>query len=84
MQAEPGATAATPAIAASAEALAHDMTATAESAVREALAAGLSVEKLTPIVEAVVERVVWEVVPQLAERLIREAIEKIQTQDPAA
>jgi hypothetical protein len=50
----------------------------AEKAVREALTRSLSGETLSPVVERVVERVVWEVVPQLAERLIREAIEKLK------
>jgi len=56
----------------------------AEKTVREALEASLSAEKLHPVVEAVVERVVWDVVPVLAERLIREAIEKLRSENPPA
>jgi len=65
----------------SAEVLAEPVARAAEEAVRHALAKSLSPQALTPVVAAVVERVVWEVVPQLAERLIREAIERLQ-QDP--
>jgi CheY-like chemotaxis protein len=57
---------------------------TAERTVREALEATLSAEKLHPVVEAVVERVVWDVVPVLAERLIRETIEKLRNENPPA
>ncbi|MBI5014895.1 MAG: response regulator [Deltaproteobacteria bacterium] len=53
-----------------------------EDTVRAALAHTLSLEALTPTVERIVERVVWEVVPRLAERLIREAIEKLRTEPP--
>lgn len=58
--------------------------AAAEGAVRQALAASLTPEALGPVVAAAVERVVWEVVPRLAERLILEAIEKLQSEPPAA
>ncbi len=52
-----------------------------EGTVREALERSLSPEALTPLVQATVEKVVWEVVPQLAERLIQEAIERLK-QEP--
>lgn len=50
----------------------------------DALPPQLDLESLTPLIERVVERVAWEVVPRLAERLIREAIEKLQTEPPAS
>ncbi len=53
-----------------------------EDAVREALQENLSPEKLAPVVEAAVERAVWQVVPELAERLIRETIEKLRQEPP--
>ncbi len=53
-----------------------------EQTVRKALEQSLSAEALTPVVQATVERVVWEVVPQLAERLIQEAIERLQKEAP--
>ncbi len=56
--------------------------ATVEQTVRAALERSLSAEALTPVVQATVERVVWEVVPQLAERLIQEAIERLQNENP--
>ncbi|MDW7710583.1 MAG: response regulator [Deferrisomatales bacterium] len=56
----------------------------AADAVRRALEESLSAERLTPLVTAVVEKAVWEVVPPLAERLIREAIEKLQREPPDA
>ncbi len=65
------------------EALAQRVAADAGAAVRRALEQSLSPEALTPLVQATVERVVWEVVPQLAERLIREAIERLQEDPPA-
>jgi two-component system chemotaxis response regulator CheY len=65
----------------SADGLAEPVARAAEQAVREALTKSLSPEALTPVIEAVVERAVWAVVPELAERLIREAIERLQ-QDP--
>jgi len=52
-----------------------------ETTVRQALERSLSPEALTPLVQATVEKVVWEVVPQLAERLIQEAIERLK-QEP--
>lgn len=64
------------------EPLATQVAAGAGEAVRRALLESLSPDKLTPLVAATVERVVWEVVPQLAERLIREAIEKLQSEPP--
>lgn len=63
------------------DAAAH-VAAGAADAVRRALLESLSPDKLTPLVAATVERVVWEVVPQLAERLIREAIAKLQSEPP--
>jgi hypothetical protein len=60
------------------------LAATAGRAVREALERSLSAEQLAPVIAAAVERVAWEVVPQLAERLIRETIEKLQQDPPAA
>ncbi len=63
------------------EPLADAMATRVEEAVREALQENLAPEKLAPVVEAAVERVVWQVVPELAERLIRETIEKLR-QDP--
>jgi len=39
---------------------------------------GVSEEQLRKIIEEKVEKVVWEVVPELAEVMIREAIEKIK------
>ena len=62
--------------------LAASVAASAGRAVREALEKSLSAEHLAPLVEAAVERVAWEVVPQLAERLIRETIEKLQQKPP--
>ncbi|MEW6486816.1 MAG: hypothetical protein AB1578_02755, partial [Thermodesulfobacteriota bacterium] len=64
------------------EDVATQVAAGAGEAVRRALLESLSPDKLTPLVAATVERVVWEVVPQLAERLIREAIEKLQGEPP--
>lgn len=64
------------------EDVATRVAADAGEAVRRALLESLSPDKLTPLVAATVERVVWEVVPQLAERLIREAIEKLQGEPP--
>lgn len=63
-------------------AAAADLAPAIESTVRAALERSLSAEALTPLVQATVEKVVWEVVPQLAERLIQEAIEKLK-QEPA-
>lgn len=75
-QAEPPETA-TPVLTADA------IAAAAEKTVRDALADAFSPERLVPALEAVVERVVWEVVPPLAERLIQEAIEKLQSEPHA-
>ncbi len=71
-----------PAVGAPDEDLAARIAGTAERAVRQALTTTLAADRLGPLVEAVVERVVWEVVPPLAERLIREAIEKLQGAPP--
>jgi CheY-like chemotaxis protein len=62
--------------------LAAGIAASAGQAVREALEQSLSAEHLAPLVEAAVERVAWEVVPQLAERLIRETIARLQEEPP--
>ncbi len=62
--------------------LADAMATRVEEAVREALQENLAPEKLAPVVEAAVERVVWQVVPELAERLIRETIEKLRQEPP--
>jgi hypothetical protein len=64
------------------EPLPRVVVASAEKAIREALESSLSAERLAPIMEAVVERVVWEVVPGLAERLIQEAIDKLRKEQP--
>ena len=66
------------------EPLADAMATRVEEAVREALQENLAPEKLAPVVEAAVERVVWQVVPELAERLIRETIEKLRQEPPGA
>ena len=60
------------------------LSAAVERTVREALEQSLSAEALAPVVQATVERVVWEVVPQMAERLIQEAIERLQKEPPPA
>jgi CheY-like chemotaxis protein len=78
----PGAEAAWDRMALEPETVATRVAADAGEAVRRALLESLSPEKLTPLVAATVERVVWEVVPQLAERLIREAIAKLQGEPP--
>ena len=65
-----------------AQALAAAIAAIAGQAVREALQQSLSAEHLAPLVAATVERVAWEVVPQLAERLIRETIARLQEEPP--
>jgi len=65
------------------QALAAGIAAGAGQAVREALQQSLSAEHLAPLVAAAVERVAWEVVPQLAERLIRETIARLQEEPPA-
>ncbi len=62
----------------------EDLSAAVEKTVREALEQSLSAEALAPVVQATVERVVWEVVPQMAERLIQEAIERLQKEPPPA
>ncbi|MDF1553915.1 MAG: response regulator [Deferrisomatales bacterium] len=64
--------------------LAARVAASAGQAVREALEKSLSAEHLAPLVAAAVERVAWEVVPQLAERLIRETIAKLQEDPPVS
>lgn len=64
--------------------LSSRVSAAAEQAVRDALSRALTPERLVPAVEAVVERVIWEVVPPLAERLLQEAIEKIRREPPPA
>lgn len=66
------------------EPLANVMATRVEEAVREALQENLAPDKLAPVVEAAVERVVWQVVPELAERLIRETIEKLRQEPPDA
>lgn len=80
-----GATAPSSAVAATpdTQALAAEIAAGAGQAVREALQQSLSAEHLAPLVAAAVERVAWEVVPQLAERLIRETIARLQEDPPA-
>ncbi len=62
----------------------EDLSAAVEKTVRDALERSLSAEALAPVVQATVERVVWEVVPQMAERLIQEAIERLQKEPPPA
>ncbi|MBI5446321.1 MAG: response regulator [Deltaproteobacteria bacterium] len=64
--------------------LAAQIARTAEEAARTALEKSLSAERLLPAVEAIVQRVVWEVVPPLAERLIQEAIDKLRQEPPPA
>lgn len=63
--------------------IAESVAESAKEAVNNALKTSLSPETLTPLIESAVERVVWEVVPVLAERLIREAIEKLRQGPPA-
>ncbi len=64
------------------EPFAAEVAGTAAEAVRRALEESLSPDRLTPLLTATVERVVREVVPPLAERLIRDAIEKLQGEPP--
>jgi len=66
------------------DALAEKIAACARESITGALKESLSPERLTSVIEATVERVVWEVVPILAERLISEALDKLQQEAPPA